>query len=207
MKKFLKGIFLFWLVLGLSTGCDSKENGVVEENSNKQTSEENDKNSTSINYGNSLVLYFSATSTTEGVAEVIAEVTGGDLVEIVPKKKYTSSDLNYNDKKSRANKEMNDEKARPEIDNKIDIEGYDTIYLGYPIWWGTNPKIILTLLDTYNFDNKNVVLFCTSGGSDISQSMSELKKYNSKMNIIDGKKFSGTIAKSDIESWINGLNR
>lgn len=213
MKKFLSILCMLVLVIGLATGCGNKENTTFDENNNdNQVIEDNnnndktsDENDTTTGNGKSLVLYFSATNTTKGVAETIAEVTKGDLQEIVPKDKYTSADLNYSNDNCRANKEMNDESARPEITNKIDIDGYDTIYIGYPIWWGTNPRIILTLLDNYNFDDKNVALFCTSGGSGISQSVSDLKKYNSKMNVLDGRKFSGSISKSEVESWVKSL--
>lgn len=125
----------------------------------------------------------------------------------ITKEKYTSSDLDYNNDNCRANNEQNDDNSRPEISNKINIDGYDTIYIGYPIWWGTNPKIILTLLDTYNFNDKNVVLFCTSGSSGISQSVSDLKSYNTKMNILDGKRFNSSVQNSEIKSWINSLNK
>ena len=221
MKKILSILCMLVLVVGLVTGCGNKEATTNDDNNNdsqvtendnnndNQTSndtENDDNNSTTAENNKSLVLYFSATNTTEGVAKMIAEVTDGELVEIVPKEKYTSTDLNYNNDNCRANKEMNDESARPEIENKINIDGYDTIYIGYPIWWGTNPRIILTLLDSYNFDGKNVALFCTSGGSGILQSVSDIKKYNSKINIIDGKKFNSSVTKDEVKSWIDTIN-
>ncbi len=153
-----------------------------------------------------VVLYFSATGSTEKVAKKISEVTNSDIIEIVPKDEYTSDDLDYNDDNSRANKEMNDVNARPEIKNEINIKQYDTIYIGYPIWWGTNPKIILTLLDNINFDGKNVALFCTSGGSGIETSVEELKEYEPNINWLGGKRFSTSSSESDISSWINSLN-
>ena len=140
---------------------------------------------------NSVVVYFSATGTTEKIAEKIANQSGSDIIEIIPKDEYTSADLNYNSD-CRANREQNDDKARPEIKNEIDISKYDTIYLGYPIWWGTNPKIILTLLDTYDFTRKVIIPFCTSGSTDISGSVSDLRNYNSKLDIKDSKRFSAS---------------
>jgi len=137
----------------------------------------------------SVVIYFSATGTTEEIAKRIANQSNSDIIEIIPKQKYTSSDLNYNSD-CRANKEQNDDKSRPEIENKIDISKYDNVYLGYPIWWGTYPKIILTLLDTYDFSGKNIIPFCTSGSTDISKSVTDLRNYNQDLNIKDGKRFS-----------------
>ena len=112
-----------------------------------------------------------------------------DIIEIIPKDKYKPEDLNYNSD-CRANREQNDSKSRPEIENAIDIRKYDTIYLGYPIWWGTNPKIILTLLDTYDFTGKTIIPFCTSGSTGISGSVNDLRQYNNKLTIKDGKRFS-----------------
>lgn len=153
----------------------------------------------------SAVIYFSATGTTKEVAEKISEVTNSDIIEIIPTQKYTSEDLSYNNDNCRANQEQNDENARPEIQNKINVDDYDVIYLGYPIWWGTAPKIIFTLLDNYNFNGKNVILFCTSGGSGISQSVSDIKEYNRNMNVLDGRKFNSSVSKNEVESWLNNL--
>ena len=99
-----------------------------------------------------------------------------------------------------------DSKSRPEIKNTIDINKYDTIYLGYPIWWGTNPKIILTLLDTYDFTNKTIIPFCTSGSTGISKSISDLRKYNNKLSIIDGKRFNANDSDEIIKEFINNNN-
>ena len=96
----------------------------------------------------------------------------------------------------------NDDKAKPEIGNQIDISKYDTVYLGYPIWWGTNPKIILTLLDTYDFTNKTIIPFCTSGSSGISGSVNDLRKYNSNLDIKDGKRFSANDSDETIKEFI-----
>lgn len=152
------------------------------------------------------VVYFSATNTTKTVAEYIRDVTNGDLIEIVPKEKYTSNDLNYGNANSRANKEQNDSSTRPEIANTIDVTSYDTIYLGYPIWWGDVPKIILTFLDTYNLSGKTVIPFCTSHSSGISGSLSTLNNYNKNINWKEGKRFS-TNSKNEINSWISEVNK
>lgn len=154
----------------------------------------------------SLVLYFSATNNTEQVAKYISEITSSDILEIIPKDGYTNEDLDYNSNNSRANREQNDENARPEISNKLDLENYDIIYLGYPIWWEEEPRIILTLLDNYNLENKTIIPFCTSGGSGIELSVSNIRNYNDKLNVLDGKRFSPNSSKEEVITWINSLN-
>ncbi len=224
-KKIIIGIIVVLLIVVVGVGIfaltrnnegennteTTKENSEISENNNLQSSNHvqnnngNENNEVS-NDLNSLVLYFSATGTTEGIAKQIAEITNSDITEIIPKEEYTTEDLNYNNDDSRANREQNDTSARPEIANTINVEDYDVIYLGYPIWWGTVPKIILTVLDNYDLSGKTVIPFCTSGGSGISQSMNDLKSYNSNINWKDGQRFSGSTSNSNISSWINGLD-
>ena len=116
--------------------------------------------------GKTLVAYFSASGVTEKKAQILAQVTGGDLFEIEPAVPYTSADLNWMDKKSRSTLEMNDPSSRPEIAKKVaDMDAYDTVYVGFPIWWYVEPSIINTFLESYDFSGKTVVPFCTSGGS------------------------------------------
>ncbi len=189
MKKIL--LCLLMITLFTLTGC-----GSVKESERVNRDETNKKEN-----ANSVVLYFSATGTTKKVAEKIASKSNSDIIEIIPKQKYTSEDLDYNSD-CRSNKEQNDSNARPEIENKIDISKYDTIYLGYPIWWGTNPKIILTLLDTHDFSNKTIIPFCTSGSTGISESVNDLRKYDSKLNIKDGKRFSSSSSDKEINEFI-----
>lgn len=112
------------------------------------------------------VVYFSATGTTAEIAKMIADETESDLFEIVPQIPYSSDDLNYNDDNCRANMEQNDDSARPEISNDLSVvESYDTVYLGYPVWWGTIPRIIQTFIENYDLSNATVYTFCTSGGA------------------------------------------
>lgn len=198
MKKILNLLFIFALIIG-ATGCENGKTKKKQENDKGGYVEVNENSK-------SLVLYFSATGTTEKVAKIVREVTNSDIIEIVPKDKYTSDDLNYNKDDTRANREMNDLNVRPEIENEINVAQYDTIYIGYPIWWGTNPRIILTLLDNVDFKGKNVALFCTSGGSGIEQSVADLKEYNSEVNWLGGKRFSSNVSQTDIKTWINSLN-
>ena len=113
-----------------------------------------------------LVAYFSASGVTEKKAKLLAEVTGGDLFEIEPVERYTQADLNWMDKKSRSTLEMNDPKSRPAIAKKVaDMDAYDTVYVGFPVWWYVEPSIINTFLESYDFSGKTVIPFCTSGGS------------------------------------------
>lgn len=154
----------------------------------------------------SLVLYFSATNNTEQIAKYISEITSSDILETIPKDVYTNEDLDYNNNNSRANREQNDKNARPKISNKLDLENYDVIYLGYPIWWEEEPRIILTLLDNYNLENKTIIPFCTSGGSGIELSVNNIRNYNNKLNVLDGKRFSSNSSKEEVITWINSLN-
>lgn len=156
--------------------------------------------------GESVVIYFSATGNTKRVAEYIKEITNSDIIEIEPVDKYTNEDLNYSNDDCRANQEQNDDNARPEIANEIAVDSYDTIYLGFPIWWGDVPKIILTFLDAYDLSEKTVIPFCTSGGSGISTSMNTLRNYNQNIKWVEGHQFSSSTSKETVENWLNELN-
>ncbi len=153
-----------------------------------------------------LVAYFSCTNNTENIAKYIAEITGGTLYEITPAVPYTSADLNYNTD-CRANREQNDPAARPEISGSVEnMDEYDVVYLGYPIWWGQAPKIIYTFLESYDFAGKTIIPFCTSGSSQIGSSADNLHSCATSATWLDGNRFSGSAAKSTVESWINGLD-
>ena len=155
-----------------------------------------------------LIAYFSATNNTEGIANHIKNILGADagLYEIVPEQPYTSADLNYNTD-CRANREQNDASARPAISGRVEnMEQYDVIFLGYPIWWGQAPKIISTFLESYDFSGKTIVPFCTSGSSGIGSSASNLHSLASNATWLDGQRFSGGASRSTVESWVNGLD-
>ena len=153
-----------------------------------------------------LVAYFSATGTTKGVAERIASVTGGDLYEILAAEPYTEADLNYNDNSSRSTSEQNDKSVRPEIGSEdISLEGYTTIYLGFPIWWGEEPRILDTFVEKYNFDGITVIPFCTSGGSGIGRSGPNMEELAGSGTWLDGERFSGSVSEDELKSWIEGL--
>lgn len=155
--------------------------------------------------GKKLVAYFSASGTTRKIAEMIAEATAADLYEIVPKQPYTKDDLNWMDKKSRSSVEMSDKKFRPEIsDTDAQVNKYDEIILGFPIWWYVAPTIINTFLEKYDFTGKKIVLFATSGGSGFGNTVSELKPSASDAAIVEGKVFNKA-AKQEIAEWVKSI--
>ena len=156
--------------------------------------------------GKVLVAYFSATGSTAGIAKHIADATGAALYEIRPETPYTSADLNYSDSSTRATHEQNDAAARPAIAGKVEnMANYDVVFLGYPIWWGQAPKILYTFAESYSFDGKTVIPFCTSGSSGIGSSATNLQKSTSGANWLTGNRFSAGASRESVVSWINGL--
>lgn len=148
-----------------------------------------------------LIAYFSATGTTKDAAKKLEKATGGKLYRIKAAQPYTSADLDYGRDNCRANKEQNDESARPEIKGKVkNIRKYDVIFLGYPIWWGKEPKIIRTFLESYNLKGKTIVPFCTSGGSGISGSMAGIKASATGARVVKGKDLTDLSYKS-VKKW------
>lgn len=153
-----------------------------------------------------LVVFFSATGTTKGVAERIASVTGGDLYEILAAEPYTAEDLNYNDSSSRTTKEQNDKNVRPEIAGEdVSLDGYTTVYLGFPIWWGEEPRILDTFVEKYSFDGITVIPFCTSGSSGIGRSGTNLEENAGSGTWLEGRRFSGNVSEADLQTWIDSL--
>ncbi len=152
-----------------------------------------------------LVTYFSASGTTESVAQKIANVTGADLYEIVPADPYTSADLNWNNKQSRSSVEMNDETSRPPLKSKNEnIANYDVIFIGFPIWWNLPPRIINTFIESHNLEGKNLIPFATSGGSNISNSVKYLKKTYPTLNWKDGRLLNHA-DESSLRSWTSKI--
>lgn len=151
-----------------------------------------------------LTVYFSCTGNTEALAQKITDVTSSDVYEIIPKVPYTSADLNYNDSNSRANREQNDATARPAISGSIEnFEDYDVIILGYPIWWGTMPKIINTFLESYDFSGKTIMPFCTSGSSGISTSVSAIRNTCPNSVVTAGFRGTSSTTNTQIQNWLN----
>ena len=151
-----------------------------------------------------LVVYFSATGTTKGVAEKIAAITDADLYEITAAVEYSSADLNWNDRNSRSTIEQNDRNARPEISSDpLNLEGYKTIYIGYPIWWGEAPRIMDTFVESYDFDEITMIPFCTSSSSGIGRSGKILEENAESGNWLDGKRFGGNVSENELREWIS----
>ena len=149
-----------------------------------------------------LVAYFSASGTTKGVAQQLAEVTGGTLHEIKPAKPYTDADLNWNDKQSRSSVEMQDKKSRPAITGKLtNMKEYNVVYVGFPIWWYTCPTIINTFMEAYDFQGKTVIPFATSGGSSIKKACDDLKSAYPNINWKEGKLLNRA-SKEDLKKWV-----
>jgi flavodoxin len=149
-----------------------------------------------------LVAYFSASGVTKGVAQQLAEVTGGTLHEIKPAVAYTDADLDWRDKQSRSSVEMQDKSSRPAITDKLtNMQDYDVIYVGFPIWWYTCPTIINTFMESYDFKGKTVIPFATSGGSSIKKACEDLKATYPDVNWKEGKLLN-RVSKKDLEDWV-----
>lgn len=190
MKKFLTILSLCLLFFPLSACGEGDDRGRLENADPSKI----------------LVAYFSATGNTEKAAGYIAAATGGTLYEIVPEIPYTDADLNYSDSATRATREQRDPDARPAISGSVEeMENYDVVFLGYPIWWGEAPKIIYTFLENYDFSEKTIVPFCTSGSSGIGDSATHLHPLTSGANWLNGKRFSSSPSQKDVENWIGGL--
>lgn len=161
--------------------------------------------------GKVLIAYFSATNNTEGVANHIKATLGdnADLYEIVPETPYTSADLNYTNNSSRANREQNDPTARPAIADSCKVanmEDYDVVFLGYPIWHGQAPKIMYTFVESYDLSGKTIVPFCTSASSGIGSSATNLAAAATGATWLSGSRFSGSVSQSTVADWVNGLD-
>ena len=153
-----------------------------------------------------LIAYFSATNNTESIANHLDAILDADLYEITPETPYTSADLNYNTD-CRANREQNDAGARPAISGSVDnMEQYDVIFLGYPIWWGEAPRIINTFLESYDLSGKTIVPFCTSASSPMGASAAKLQDLTGSAAWLEGQRFSGGASASEVQSWVDSLN-
>lgn len=147
-----------------------------------------------------LVTYFSAEGTTKRKAEEIAEILNADIVEIAPLVKYTSEDLNWRNRLSRSSIEMQDERCRPQIKKiNLQISDYKTVLIGYPIWWGVEPREVDTFLDTYDLSKCKIVLFATSGGSPINESVKHIKTSYPSLNIVSSYLANFNLDKKEIE--------
>lgn len=198
---------------------ETSQNGAEAEAETQETEEQSDAEmetepSESISTGEqeadvgtkTLVIYFSCTGTTELVAEYVKEILGADIYEIVPENPYTEADLAYYTN-GRADQEQNDPDVRPAISGGVEnMDTYDTIILGYPIWHGQAPRIISTFLESYDFSGKTMILFCTSHSSGIGSSASNLHVLCSEsVEWLDGKRFEAGVSKESVQNWIGEI--
>lgn len=153
-----------------------------------------------------LVAYFSASGVTKNAAEKLAKAANADLFEIKPVRPYTDADLDWTDKKSRSTVEMNDLSSRPEIANKCENMGsYDVVFVGFPIWWYVEPRIIDTFLESYDFSEKTVIPFATSGGSGLGKTAENFKKLlGANATVKDGKLLTRA-SETDVSDWVKSL--
>ena len=196
----MKKIYLIPALAGLlmllsASTCTEKENVASGQNNNKNTQDDM----------KTLVAYFSTTGTTEAVAKDLAAVTGGTLYEIKPEVKYTAEDLDWTVKTSRSSIEMQDRSFRPAIIKDLkDAGSYDTVYIGFPVWWYTAPTIINSFIEAYGFAGKTVIFFATSGGSSIDKANAEFKAQYPDINWKAGKTLN-RVTKADIRTWVDSM--
>ena len=149
-----------------------------------------------------LVAYFSASGVTARVSENLASAAGADLYEIKPAVPYSRADLNWMDKQSRSSVEMRDHSSRPALaDTNADIAAYDTIFIGFPIWWYREPSIIDTFMEAYDFSGKTIVPFATSGGSGLGDSSANMQALAKGAKVVEGKRFGRNASTSELRSW------
>ena len=201
MKKILTLFLVGVFALGILTGCQSN-------NETTQTNEQPQKTETSNQSGKILVVYYSATGNTKAVAEMIAEETNGDLFEIEPKDSYSEDDLDWTDSNSRVAREYENEDERHVelVSSTVDHwEDYDTVFLGYPIWWGIAAWPVNTFIENNDFTDKTVVPFCTSASSGLGQSGELLAKEAGEGDWQEGQRFSSSTSNSEVQEWLNEL--
>jgi flavodoxin len=155
-----------------------------------------------------LVAYFSASGVTAKLAENLAETIGADIFEIEPEEPYTRADLNWTNKKSRSTIEMNDPNSRPAVKYTRDnMQDYDTIFVGFPIWWYVAPTIINTFLESYDLSGKTIIPFATSGGSGMGKTNEKLLPSCKGAKLIEGKVLSGRASKAELSDWVDSLEK
>ena len=153
-----------------------------------------------------LVAYFSASGVTAKAAQTFAKTIGADLYEIKPEAPYSSADLDWTDKKSRSSVEMNNPASRPAIAGKVsNMEDYDVIFVGFPIWWYVAPTIINTFLESYDFSGKTIVPFATSGGSGMGKTNEKLLPSCQGATLLQGKMLNGRLDTATLKEWANNF--
>ena len=197
MKKFFS-VILAALMMITFTACGNSAAEKTSAPEKNSVAEENPADKI-------LVAYFSCTGHTKTAALEVAEILNADTFEIVPAQAYTSDDLNYNVENCRANIEQKDSAARPEIKNKIENPAqYKAIVVAFPIWWGAEPRIIDTFVESYDLTGKKIIPVCTSGGSDVQTSVMNLKELCKGATVTEGKRL-GIISKDEVKTWLDSL--
>ena len=210
MKKRFSILLALCLIIGLTACSGGSTEEAADTDNTAETAAEEQTEETASDESSSgkgtLVVYFSATGNTKGVAEKIASVTGADTYEIKAAQEYTEADLDWHDDDSRSTHEQNDASARPEIgSDPVSLEGYKTIYIGYPIWWGEEPRIMDTFVESYDFDGITMIPFCTSGGSGIGRSGQNLADNAGSGTWLEGDRLDSGISEDELRTWIEGL--
>lgn len=206
MKKKPFVILLVILTMGVMSACGSsgsEEHGEAE--SQPESTVEESANAASSG-GDTMVIYFSVTGNTEGVAETIAQITGAETYKIEAAEPYSDADIDYNDDGSRASIEQNDQSARPAFAGDVpSLEGVKTVYLGYPIWFGQEPRIMDTFVEAIDFDGVTVIPFCTSGSSGIGDSAKTLEQNAGSGTWLAGERFAAGTSEDELRIWIESL--
>ena len=190
------------------TAAQTETEAETQDSSAAQTTAENDGSDADAGLGNVLVVYYSATGNTEAVANTIADVTGGDLFEVEPAEPYTDEDLNWSDENSRVSREHEDESLRDVelVSTQVDQwDSYDTVFIGYPIWWGIAAWPLDTFVENNDFTGKTVIPFCTSSSSDIGESGQLLADLAGTGDWQKGMRFRSSADEADIQAWVDGL--
>lgn len=197
MKKIIMMLVTVFAICA-SGSCQNDKKQQENNKSEQQTAQTENQKKT-------LVAFFSATGTTKAAAEKLANVTGGELFEIVPEQPYTDADLDWRDKQSRSTLEMKDAKSRPAVKSKVDdIKKYDVIYVGFPIWWYIAPTIINTFLEQYDLSGKVIVPFFTSGGSEAGETVKHLQPSAPNAKILPAENLTGD-DEANIKKWVDSL--
>lgn len=210
MKKLAAFLLMVVMVFSLSA-CSS--GGTTSNSTASSSSSSSDESSTtttktSSDLGKVLVVYYSATGTTEGVANTIAEETGGDLFEVEPTEPYTDDDLDWNNEDSRVSREHDDESLRdvPLVSTSVDNwDEYDTVFIGYPIWWGIAAWPMDGFVEANDFSGKTVIPFCTSASSGMGQSGELLANLAGTGEWQEGMRFSSGASDSEVQDWLDSL--
>lgn len=211
MKRFLTVLMSLVMVVGLA-GCSSQTTSNTSSNSSsaaEASESQTESESSSSSDANTLVVYFSATGNTEQAANYIVDLTGGDLFELEPADPYTSDDLNWTDENSRVVREHDnpDQREVELVQDTVDNwDSYDTVYLGYPIWWGIAAWPVDTFVQANDFTGKTVIPFCTSSSSGLGESGEQLAQLAGTGDWQEGMRFSSGVTEEQVQEWLDGLN-